>query len=64
MLDHLAKKFHWDEKWLNEGEEKGVEKGVEKRNIEIAKMMLEKGLDIPLIMDITGLTREEIMKLK
>ena len=34
-----------------------------KRNIEIAKTMLEKGIDNKLIFEITGLSIEEIEKL-
>ena len=43
--------------------EKGIEKGIKKRNIEIAKGMLFKGIDIKTIIEITGLTEEEIKEI-
>ena len=42
----------------------GEEKGREERNIEIAKSMLEKKCEITLISEVTGLSIEEIEKLK
>ena len=48
---------------LKEGMEKGMKRGIEKRNLEIAKEMKEKGIDINTISQITGLTIEEISKL-
>ena len=52
------------EKGYNEGIKKGIEQGIEQKNNEIAKKMLDKKLDITTIEEITGLTKEEIMKLK
>ncbi len=43
--------------------EKGIEKGKIEGKIEDAKKMLEKGLEINLISEITGLTKQEIEKL-
>lgn len=40
------------------------ERGIEKRNIEIAKNLLLKNIDINIIADSTGLTTEKIEKLK
>ena len=51
----------WD---LEIAENKGYEQGVEQRNVEIAKTMLKKGYSIDEIADISGLTKEEIEKLK
>ncbi len=42
----------------------GMEKGIQENKIEIAKNMLIKNLEIPLISEVTGLTVEEIEKLK
>jgi len=42
----------------------GMEQGIEKTNLKVIKASLEKNLDIKLISDITGLTTEEIEKLK
>ena len=44
--------------------EKGMEKGMSQRSLEIARKMLAKGMDEALIMDMTGLTAEEIKLLK
>ena len=52
------------EEGYNKGHEKGIEQGIEQKNNEIAKKMLDKKLDITTIEEITGLTKEEIMKLK
>ena len=45
------------------GEAKGVEQGSQKEKRSIAKHMLKKGLDVSLIMEITGLPKETIHKL-
>jgi predicted transposase/invertase (TIGR01784 family) len=45
------------------GEMKGEEKGREERDKEIAKKMKDKGTEIELISEITGLPREVIEKL-
>ena len=56
------------EEGYNNGHEKGynecIKKGIKQKNNEIAKKMLDKSLDITTIEEITGLTKEEIMKLK
>lgn len=54
----------FSEKILEEGLEKGKKEGLEKGKKETAKKMLEKGFDIDLIVEITGLSRIEIEKLK
>ena len=48
---------------LEEGLEQGIEQGAERKNKEIAKKMKEKGADIEFIIEITGLSEEEILKL-
>ena len=68
------------QKGMEEGMEEGMEKGMEKgraegieegraegmnlRSLEIARKMLAKGMDEASIMDMTGLTAEEIKLLK
>ena len=56
------------DKGLDDGIEKGIQKGKEKgareKQIEIAKSMLKENMDIEIIIKITGLTKEEIEKLK
>ena len=57
---------------MKEGMEKGMEKGraegraegMNLRSLEIARKMLAKGLDEASVMDMTGLTAEEIKLLK
>ncbi len=56
------------EKGIAEGMEKGMKQGMEKgmnlRSLEIARKMLAKGIDEVSIMDMTGLTAEELKLLK
>ena len=52
------------EKGRAEGMEKGIEEGMSQRSLEIARKMLAKGMDEASIMDMTGLTAEEIKLLK
>ena len=49
------------EKW--NGLEEGEKKGISKEKNEIAKKMKEEGLDVEIIVKVTGLTKEEIEKL-
>ena len=49
---------------LAEGLEIGMEKGMNLRSLEIARKMLAKGMDEASVMDMTGLTAEEIKLLK
>ena len=46
------------------GIEFGKKEGKKERNIEIAKSMLKKGMELNLISELTGLTVEEIELLK
>ena len=46
------------------GIEKGREEGMNLRSLEIARKMLAKGMDEASVMDMTGLTAEEIKLLK
>jgi predicted transposase/invertase (TIGR01784 family) len=46
-----------------EGREEGRVEGINARNIEIARGMKAKGIDLSLIQQITGLSEEEIQKL-
>ena len=49
---------------MEKGMKEGMEKGMSQRSLEIAKKMLTKGMDEAFIMDMTGLTAEEIKLLK
>ena len=45
------------------GREEGREEGAKQNSCDIAKRMLEKGIDVETISDLTGLTEKEISKL-
>ena len=53
---------------IEEGIEKGIEKGIELGKLQgikkVVKSMLDKNMDIKDIVDITGLSEEEILSLK
>lgn len=53
---------------IAEGMEKsmkqGMEKGLEQRSLEIARKMLAKGMDAASVMEITGLSAEQMQQLK
>ena len=51
------------QKGKKEGLEEGEKKGLKKRELEIAKQMLAKGLDIELICEMTGLSKQRICSL-
>ena len=46
-----------------EGKEEGLKEGAKKKSFDIAKRMLEKGIDIETISELTGLTEKEISEL-
>jgi predicted transposase/invertase (TIGR01784 family) len=48
---------------IEKGFEKGIEKGEKEKSIKIAQKLLEQGMDIDRIAEITELTKEEIRKL-
>ena len=52
------------EKGRAEGMKQGLEKGMKNGKIEIARKMLAKGMDEATVMDMTGLTAEEIKQMK
>ena len=52
------------EEGMEKGRTEGIEEGMNQRSLEIARKMLAKGMDEASIMDMTGLTVEEIKMLK
>ena len=56
------------EEGLKEGHKKGHaegrEEGAKQKSFDIAQRMLEKGIDIETISELTGLTAEEVFRLK
>ena len=49
---------------MEKGMEKGMKKGLEQRSLEIARKMLAKGMDASSVMEITGLSAEQMQQLK
>ena len=54
----------WANTMHSRGLEQGLEQGSREKEIEIARNMLDKGIDINLISEVTGLTKEAIEDLK
>ena len=52
------------EKGMEKGRAEGKEEGMNQRSLEIARKMLAKGMDEAMVMDMTGLTAEEIKQMK
>lgn len=52
------------EEGLAEWMEKGIEKGMNQRSLEIARTMLAKGMDAATVMEITGLSKSQLLQLK
>ena len=52
------------EKGMKQGMKQGMEKGMEQRSLEIARKMLAKGMDAASVMEITGLSAEQMQQLK
>ena len=52
------------EEGVIEGIEKGIAKGIEKGKVEVAKNLIENNVSIEIIMKSTGLTKEQIERLK
>lgn len=49
---------------IQQGIEQGLEQGATKKTLEIAKNMIKQNLDLKLISSVTGLSTDEILKLK
>ena len=63
ILPYELEQISFQDGW-KEGKEEGEKKGIQTRNLEIAKQMLLKGLDIQLICQMTGLSEAKINALK
>ncbi|ULH30891.1 hypothetical protein [Leptospira weilii] len=48
------------ERLISEGMRQGIEKGIEKGKLETAGKMLQKGIDLKTILEITGLTEQDL----
>ena len=49
---------------MKKGMEKGMKKGMEKAKIQIVKNLMLAGADVKFVMEVTGMTREEILNLR
>ena len=68
-VQSLGERAEWDynasmKSMYSAGKSDGIKEGIKEQSISIAKKMLEKNLDIEIIIKTTGLTKEEIEKLK
>ena len=63
-MDEATRIANAEEKGMARGIERGIEKGIEKAKLETAKKMLELGADLEFIEKATGLSKDEIEKLK
>lgn len=61
--DYNSAMSEMKQKGLEAGLAEGKAKGEKKANLKIAQKMLEKKMDINLIAELTGLTKEEIKSL-
>ncbi|MCX6090816.1 MAG: hypothetical protein NTX88_10700 [Candidatus Atribacteria bacterium] len=61
MISNLAKTL---EEMEQKAEKRGIEKGEIRKAKIIVRQMLRKGMDEDLIAELTGLSREEVEKMK
>ena len=62
--DVINQLYYAKKKGLAEGREEGLAEGKTEERLEIAKKMLEMGLAVEQITEATGLSEEEVLKLK
>ena len=63
-LNEISALSYAEEKGIQKGIEQGLEQGAKQRNVEIAKNLIQNGLDNELISKSTGLSVEEVEKLR
>ena len=64
LMDKVAIEAAGYDKGLEAGKQAGMQQGISKEKTKIARKMLERNSDIDFIIECTGLTKEEIEKLK
>ena len=52
------------EKWLEEGMQKGIKEGKRAALLSVAKAMLERDIDAAAVMEMTGLTSDDLQQLR
>lgn len=63
-LNEISALSYTEEKGVKKGIEQGIEKGAKQEKIEIAKNLIQKGLDDDFIIETTGLSIEEVRKIR
>ena len=66
LIQNTEKKMAYEDgisQGISQGIEQGISQGVEQRNVEIAKNMLAKKMDISTISELTGLDADTLEKL-
>ena len=63
---HIAEVIHDLDKsgWIQQGREEGIQQGREEKLQEVIWNMLQEGIEISVISKATGLSENEILKLK
>ena len=64
LRDYPPKEHPFAFPWEKEYHEKAIQEAIQQDKLETAKKMLAKGLKIPLISEITGLSEQDILTLK
>ena len=62
--DRVAEREYAKEEGIEQGRKEGLEKGMEKGMTLVASNMLKNKMNMDLIAQMTGLSEEEILKLK
>lgn len=52
------------EKGIQLGEQRGIEKGRNEGRLEVARTMLQNGVDRTTVMKMTGLTEDDLMQIR
>jgi len=66
LIQNTEKKMAYEDgisQGISQGIEQGISQGVEQRNVEIAKNMLAKKMDISIVSELTGLDADTLEKL-
>ena len=64
ILDERSNLYAAKNEGFSQGLEQGIVQGSIKKQLEIAKKMLKKGIDIDTIIEITNLSKKEILNIK
>ena len=62
-MDYISGMDYAEKEGIKKGIKKGVKEGVKEGKNEIAKEMIKRGMETKVIIELTGLTEEELRKL-